>query len=74
MAGIHLTVWQLWLFVFKFPAYQNDMEFSNFVFKTIDVRFVFKNHAFQSSLLLKLTTFLSTGENFLKIELHVLPE
>ena len=50
-------------------------EFSNF-FKTVEIRFVCKNHAFQSSLQfeLELTTFLSTGENHLKIELLVLPE
>ena len=48
-------------------------EFSNFVFKTVEIRFVRKHHAFQS-LLFELTTFLSTGVNFLKIELLVLPE
>ena len=52
--------------------------FSNFAFKTVEIRFeirfVCKHHAFQSSLLFELTTFLSTGENFLKIELLVLPE
>ena len=49
-------------------------EFSIIVFKTVEIRFVCKNDAFQSSLLFELTTFLSTGENFLKIELLVLPE
>ena len=49
-------------------------EFSNFVFKTVEVRFACKNHAFQSSLLFKLPAFLSTGEFFLKIELLLLPE
>ena len=38
-----------------------------FIFKTVEIRFVCKNHAFQSSLLFHLRTFLSTG-NFFKIE------
>ena len=41
-------------------------EFSNFVFKTVEIRFVCNNHAFQSSLLFHLAMFLSTGELFLK--------
>ena len=62
-------IWQLRLFVFKFPAYQDRMTwfFINFVFKSVEIRFVCKNHAFQSSLLFHLRTFLSTG-NFFKIE------
>ena len=49
-------------------------EFSNFVFKTVEIRFVCKNYTFQSGLLFKLTTFFSTGELCFKIELFVLPE
>ena len=46
--------------------------FSNFVFKTAEFRFVYNKHAFQLSLLLHLTIFLSTGEFVFKIELLVL--
>ena len=53
MAGIQLDpfkiIWLQRLFVFKFPAYP-DREL-NFVFKTVELRFVCNNHPFQSSLL-----------------------
>ena len=49
-------------------------EFPNSVFKTVEIEFVCKNQTFQSSLLFKLTMFLSTGEFSFTIELLVLPE
>ena len=52
------------MFIFKFPAYYNrrTWEFSNFVFKTVEIRFACNNHTFQPTLLFHLLIFLFTGE------------
>ena len=55
------------------PSTKSDIEHTT-EYKTVELRFVWNNHAFQSSLLFHLTTFLSTGEFFFKIELLVLPQ
>ena len=52
---------------------QKHMRFSNFVFKTVEIRFVCNNHAFLISIF-HLTIFLSTGETIFKIELFVLSQ
>ena len=41
---------------------QKRWAFSNFVFKTVELRFVYNIDAFQSSILFHLTIFLSTGD------------
>ena len=60
MAGTQLDplkiIWLQRLFVCIFPAYwdRKRWAFSNFVFRTVELRFVYNNHAIQSSLLFHL--------------------
>ena len=74
MAGIQQDPFKIisWLrlFALKFPAYSDikTWEFSNFAFKTVEIRFFCNNHAFQSSLLFYFTIFLLTGDFFFQLE------